>query len=58
MVDNLRHLSFSPVPQVPYYIKIAAYTVKGRGPYSDPVVNFTMEGGILTMLLICLKITP
>ena len=52
MVDNLRHLSFSPAPQVPYYIKIAAYTVKGRGPYSDPVVNFTMEGGILTMLFV------
>ena len=32
-------------PQVPYYVKVAAYTEKGRGPYSDEVVNFTQEGG-------------
>ena len=44
--------SFSPAPQVPYYIKIAAYTVKGRGPYSDLVVNFTMEGGTLTIMFV------
>ena len=32
-------------PQVPYYVTVAAYTVKGRGPSSDTVINFTMEGG-------------
>ena len=33
-------------PLIPYYVKVAAYTVKGRGPYSDAAVNFTQEGGL------------
>ena len=27
-------------------MKVAAYTAKGRGPYSDAAVNFTQEGGL------------
>ena len=36
--------SYTPVPQVPYYVRVAALTVKGRGLYSDAVVNFTRQG--------------
>ena len=34
-------------PLIPYYVKVSAYTVKGRGPYSATAVNFTQEGGLL-----------
>ena len=34
-------------PLIPYYVKVAAYTMKGRGPYSDAALNFTQEGGLL-----------
>ena len=44
MTSNTTDLILT-APKVPYYVKVAAYTVKGRGPYSDEVVNFTKEGG-------------
>ena len=38
--------SITSEPLIPYYVKVAAYTVKGRGPYSETAVNFTQEGGL------------
>ena len=44
---NYVMINFTSEPLIPYYVKLAAYTVKGRGPYSDTAVNFTQEGGLL-----------
>ena len=41
--NDLIHLYTAP--GVPYYVKVTAYTIKGRGPYSDEVINFTEEDG-------------
>lgn len=37
-------LFFSTAPFVPYSVSVAAYTEAGRGPYSNPVINFTEQG--------------
>ena len=41
---------------MPYYVKVASYTVKGRGPFSDVVVNFTEQGSMLCNIAVnCVK---